>query len=145
MATINQVKHTLDHVPANSRLSYTLPLGMYFNQPGSKGLQPMASAINTAIKHAVLDLGLDKKGLTPNLVSSHSLRAGGAMAIHLNQTSPITIQKMGQWSSTTWLDYIHVQLSCFGKGVSKKMSNANTFRNVAYCPAGNVRFSAGAA
>ena len=145
MATINQVKHTLDHVPANSQWSSTLPLGMYFKQPGSKGLQPMASAINIAIKQAVVELGLDKKGLTPNLVTSHSLRAGGAMAMHLNGVSSITIQKMGQWSSTTLLDYIHVQLSCFRKGVSKKMSQAHTFRNVAYRPAGNVRFSAGAA
>jgi len=145
VATINCVKHTLDHLPANSQWSANLPLGMYFKHPGSKGLQPMASAINTAIKQAVVDLGLDKKGLTPDLVSSHSLRAGGAMAMHLNGVSPITIQKMGRWSSTTWLDYIHVQLSCFGKGVSKKMSNAHTFRNVVYRPAGNVRFSAGAA
>ena len=62
VATINRVKHTLDHVPANSRWSFSLPLGVYFKQPGTKGLQPMASAINTAIKQAVVELGLDKKG-----------------------------------------------------------------------------------
>ena len=66
---------------------------MYLKKEGGKGMQQMASVINTAIKRAVVDLGLDKKGLTPNLVSSHSLRASGAMAMHLNGVSSITIQK----------------------------------------------------
>lgn len=145
VATINWVKQKLDNAPSNSQWLSTLTLGMYFKQPSSKGLQPMASAINWAIKHAVVELGLDKKGLTPNLISSHSLQAGGAMAMHLNGISSITIQKMGHWSSTTWLDYIHIQLSCFGKGVSKKMSHAHTFRNLAYCPAGNICFAVRAA
>ena len=100
-AIIRRVKHTLEHVPSKLRKSYDLPLGMYFKKEDGKGMQPMASAINSAIKRAVVDLGLDKKGLTPNLVSSHSLRAGGAMAMHLNGVSSITIQKMGRWSITT--------------------------------------------
>ena len=47
------------------------------------------------IKAAVIAMGLDKKGFPPNSISSHSLHAGGAMAMHLNGIPRDTIHKQG--------------------------------------------------
>jgi hypothetical protein len=48
------------------------------------------------IKTAVSLLGLDKKGFPLEAVSSYSLRAGGAMAMHLNDTDRDKIRKQGR-------------------------------------------------
>jgi hypothetical protein len=74
------------------------------------------------VKSAVRSLGLDKKGFPPEAVSSHSLRAGGAMAMHLNHIDRDTIRKQGRWSSDTFLMYIHEQIAAFSAGLSSKMS-----------------------
>jgi hypothetical protein len=78
--------------------------------------------MNTMIKSAVRSLHLDKKGFPPEAVSSHSLRAGGAMAMHLNHIDRDTIRKQGRWSSDTFLMYIHEQIAAFSAGLSSKMS-----------------------
>ncbi|MEM7495147.1 MAG: hypothetical protein AAF471_03230 [Myxococcota bacterium] len=77
--------------------------------------------INDAIKQAVVTLNLEHRGITPDLVSSHSLRAGGAMALHLSGASADTIKKQGRWSGDTYQQYIHNQLSAFQTGLSTKM------------------------
>jgi hypothetical protein len=87
--------------------------------------------INHTLKQAGASIGLYKLGYTEGDVSSHSLRAGGAMAMHLNNIDPSTIQKMGRWKSNTFLMYIHEQISAFATGVSLKMSNAIPFRHIA--------------
>ena len=46
--------------------------------------------IGMAIKIAVVSTGLDKKGITPNDVGTHSLRAGGVMVLKLNNVSGTT-------------------------------------------------------
>ena len=90
-----------------------------------------ASHINTTLKQAAGEIGLYKLGYSEGDVSSHSLRAGGAMAMHLNGIDPNTIQKMGRWKSNTFLMYIHEQISAFATGVSLKMSNAIPSRHIA--------------
>jgi len=87
--------------------------------------------VNTALKQAGADIGLYELGYSEGDVSSHSLRAGGAMAMHLNGIDPNTIQKMGRWKSRTFLMYIHEQISAFATGVSIKMSNHIPFRHIA--------------
>ena len=87
--------------------------------------------INAALKKAAGDINLYNLGYTASDVSSHSLRAGGAMAMHLNGIDPNTIQKMGRWKSRTFLMYIHEQISAFATGVSLKMSNSIPFRHIA--------------
>jgi hypothetical protein len=80
--------------------------------------------INKMIKTAAVSLllGLDKKGLPPEAVSSHSIRArgGGAMAMHLNNIDRNKIRKQGHWSSDTFLMYIHEQISAFSAGLASK-------------------------
>jgi len=80
--------------------------------------------MNTAVKQGVKNLGLQQFGLHPDHVGSHSLRAGGAMAMHLAGVDHNTIKKMGRWSSDTWLMYIHEQIAALTAGVSKRMTQS---------------------
>ena len=73
---------------------------------------------------------LISKGYTLNRVSSHSLRAGGAMAMKLSGASDSTIMWVGRWLSLTYLTYIHLQIGALTAGVAWKMSMAFTFQNV---------------
>ena len=65
-------------------------------------------------------------------VGNHSLKAGGAMARHLNQVDHNTIKKMGRWSSDTSLMYIPEQIAAFSSGISTQMSNPIVFQNIAF-------------
>lgn len=83
------------------------------------------------IRESVKDLQLHKNGISPHLVGAHSLRAGGAMALKLNGAADTTIKKMGRWSSLTFLQYIHNQISHLANDISKKMSTKLPFLNIA--------------
>jgi hypothetical protein len=99
--------------------------------PITKEARPLQSGdINKLIKNAVVLLGLDKKGFPPESVSSHSLRAGGAMAMHLNGIDRDKIRKQGRWSSDTFLMYIHEQISAFSIGLALKMSTEIGWHNI---------------
>jgi hypothetical protein len=88
--------------------------------------------INTTLKTAVQQMGLHKFGFTKDNVSSHSLRAGGAMAMKLNGVDTITIKKHGRWSSNTFLDYIQEQIGALTAGVATKMSRYIPFFNITH-------------
>ena len=45
--------------------------------------------------------------------------------------SDTTIKKMGQWSSLTFLQYIHNQIAHLSKGVAQQMSRPLPFLNIA--------------
>jgi hypothetical protein len=93
-----------------------------------------ARQINSTLKEAANVIGLYKLGYTRDDISSHSLHAGGAMAMYLNGVPTTTIQKQGRWKSNTFLMYIHEQISAFAAGVSIKMSQAVPFRQIAGPP-----------
>jgi integrase len=102
-----------------------------YYSPTAKCPRPLQSSdINTMIKSAVRALQLDKKGFPPESVSSHSLRAGGAMAMHLNNIDRDKIRKQGRWSSDTFLMYIHEQISAFSAGISARMSQSIGWFNI---------------
>jgi hypothetical protein len=86
--------------------------------------------MTNAIRRAVTTLGLARNGLSASLVGSHSLRAGGAMAMYLNGVSHNTIKKMGRWKSDTFLMYIHEQISALSADVATKMSTPILFHNI---------------
>ena len=90
-----------------------------------------AHNINCLLKQAAGEIGLYTRGYEPSDISSHSLRAGGAMALHLNGADAQTIQKLGRWKSTTFLQYIHEQISAFSAGLSTKMSTDIPFAHMA--------------
>ena len=88
-----------------------------------------AADIRTALRRAVTSLRLDRQGIRAADVGSHSLRAGGAMAMKLNGCDLITIMKMGRWSSLTFLTYIHNQVAHLSANISHRMANAVPFFN----------------
>ena len=83
------------------------------------------------VRQSAADLNLHEKGIDPDLIGSHSLRAGGAMALKLHNYADTTIQKLGRWSSATWLQYIHNQIAHLSKGVAKQMSEDLPWVNIA--------------
>ena len=127
LALIRRVKHIQSHTSDPSTC-----IGTYFSSRAHKGRIVGPTDINTAVKQAVTDLGLARNGLLASHVGSHSLRAGGAMAMHLNHISHDTIKKMGRWSSDTFLMYIHEQIAVFSKNVSTKMSRPLEFHNIQF-------------
>ncbi len=70
------------------------------------------------------------RGYTLNRISSHSLRAGGAMAMKLSGASDSTIMQVGRWSSLTYLIYIHSQIGALTAGLSRLMATQVRFQNM---------------
>lgn len=126
---VRAVARRVHHIMTHSKSNSSPIISTYFDKKGvGKPLQ--SNHINHAIKNAVKALSLDKKGFPPRSVSSHSLRAGGAMAMHLNDVPRDTIRKMGRWSSDTFLMYIHEQISALSNGLSKTMSTEIGWHNI---------------
>ena len=67
-------------------------------------------AIVSLVKQEAKDLKLGQREIDPDLLSSHSLRAGGAMALKLQHYAVTLIQKLRWWTSTACLQYLHTQL-----------------------------------
>ena len=121
-----RVHHILHHAGPPTAPIY------YFHHPMYTTWRAVtADTINKYLRSAAGAIDLYNLGYTTKDVSSHSLRAGGAMAMHLNGVDAITIRKMGRWKSDTFLMYIHEQISAFATGVSLKMSNRIPFRHIA--------------
>jgi hypothetical protein len=118
-----RVSHILAHTS-----DLDTPLSAYFSN-GTLG-QILSANINRVVKDAVRALHLHLSGFSADLVSSHSLRAGGAMAMKLNGEDRDTIRKQGRWSSDTFLMYIHEQIAAFSTGISNRMSRNIPFVNL---------------
>jgi hypothetical protein len=43
------------------------------------------------------------------------------MALHLNDVGKDLIKHLDQWSSSTWLTYIHAEISSLTAGLSERM------------------------
>ena len=125
-ALARRVHYIMDH----PECSDTDIISTYYSTRTRTARPLQAGDINTLIKSAVSLLGLDKKGFPPDAISSHSLRAGGAMAMHLNNIDRDKIRKQGRWSSDTFLMYIHEQISAFSTGLATKMSTEIGWHNI---------------
>jgi hypothetical protein len=90
-----------------------------------------SKSIIKMVRDAAKDLQLNEFAIDPDLLGSHSLRAGGAMALKLHGYDDTTIMKMGRWTSLTFLQYIHNQIAHLSKDISKKMSEPLPFLNIA--------------
>jgi hypothetical protein len=86
--------------------------------------------IGIAVQWGAIYDGLLLRGYTLNRISSHSLRAGGAMALKLSGASDSTIMRVGRWTLLMYLPYIHTQIGALSAGLAWKMSAAFTFQNV---------------
>ncbi len=97
---------------------------------GGRVSRVMDRDIGIAVRWGATSNQLTSRGYTLNRVSSHSLRAGGAMAMKLSGASDSRIMRVGRWLSLTYLTYIHSQIGALTAGVAWKMSTAFRFQNV---------------
>jgi hypothetical protein len=126
-ALIRRIKHITTHTPNSKTIINT-----YFESAVCRGKLMCATDINSALKAAVTHLDMKKHGFQVAQISSHSLQAGGAMALHLNNIPTHTIRKMGRWSSDTFLDYIHEQIAVFSAGLSTAMGKNIFVHNIGF-------------
>jgi hypothetical protein len=124
-ALIRQVKQILQYINDTSTIISTFS-SQWYSQSRELRVGCITRALQTAVQH----LRLDRQGIRPSNVSSHSLRAGEATAIDLNNIPDSTIQKMGRWSSNTFLICIHEQIAAFSRGVPKQMGLKVTFKSI---------------
>jgi len=66
------------------------------------GKHATAAMVRAEVRASVAELKLHKHGIKALHVGSHSLRAGGAMAMKLNGYNLITIMKAGRCTSLTF-------------------------------------------
>jgi integrase len=94
------------------------------------GTHISSAQITLAVRESVVLSGLLNSGYSVARVSAHSLRASGAMALRLDDVGEDLIKKLGRWSSSTWLTYIHAQISSLTAGLSERMFVHHVFYNV---------------
>ena len=118
------------HIRRNAPGDYLdLPLSTYFVNDVECHLRD--TDIREALKDAAVELGYPDRGIPKDRVDTHSLRAGGANALHLCGYSDREIQKMGRWMSDTFKEYISESLSTFSLGMSTAMKKDFQFVNIA--------------
>jgi integrase len=106
-------------MPPNTPLSYVSP-----------GTHVVATHIVRAVRAAAMQTNLAQHGYALKRVGAHSLRASGAMALKLNGYTAEDIMKIGRWTSTTFLTYIHSQIAALNHGIAARMSRRIAFHNV---------------
>lgn len=90
----------------------------------------LAGDITKAIEYVTAKTGLLLQGYILKRVSSHSLRASGAMALNMNGADDATIMRLGRWTSLTFMMYIHTQIAAFSAGWAERMSRPIRFDNM---------------
>ena len=116
------------HIQAHTK-SPTEKLSAYFVK--GKWLFLRDKDVSAGLKGASVKLDYEyKRGIPEEAIDTHSLRAGGANAPHLNCYYDREIQKMGRWTSDTFKEYIRENLSIFSDAMSKAMKTDFQFVNV---------------
>jgi len=83
------------------------------------------------VKKAVPLAGVETSGFLEDNIGSHSLQAGGAMAMYINGQDVMKIQQAGHWTSNTFMTYIHNQLDVVSKGLSQATLQPTPYLNMA--------------
>jgi len=91
----------------------------------------IVTAVRTAIKHSRVTKDYDPEG-----VGSHSLRAGGAMALFQSGADATTIMKLGRWTSTAFMSYLHEQVDVLSRGAANRMATEIAYVNLDVSDAG---------
>jgi len=84
-----------------------------------------------AIQEAILAMHQHSCHYDLACIGSHSLRAGGMVAMSLDDYSAVQIQHAGCWTSTTFLDYIHGQMDATTTSIAQAMTCPIPFLNMA--------------
>jgi hypothetical protein len=95
------------------------------------GLHVLASHITVLVHRAAIETNLVAQGYDLKRVSTHSLRASGAMALKLQGVDNLLIMKLGRWTGPTFLTYIHSQIGALNTGLATRMAVRVHFVSVA--------------
>ncbi len=95
----------------------------------SPGVHITAPHITTLITQAATNTNLVAQGYDLKRVSTHSLRASGAMVLKLQGVHDSLIMKIGRWMGLTFLTYIHSQIGAPNTGLATKMATRIHFIN----------------
>ena len=125
---VKALAHRVHHILSNGGTTEAL-ICSYMHDNEMQTIQ--SSSIIKMLRASASVLKLEKQNIDPDLIGAHSLRAGGAMALRLHGYDDTTIQKMGRWTSNTFLQYIHTQIAHLSKDISEKMSIPLPFLNIA--------------
>ena len=125
---VKALAHIVHHILSNGGTGETL-LCSYHQQESWHTID--AATMVAQVRQVGAKLKLHEQAIDPDLIGAHSLRAGGAMALKLHGYNDTTIMKMGRWTSLTFLQYIHNQISHLSKDIASKMSIELPFVNVA--------------
>jgi len=124
-ACTERVRHLLDHQATGDTLLCA------YKASNDKPFHHITSnQIVQAVCRAILTTGAFTQGFEDAKIGSHSLRAGGAMALYLQEYDATTIQKLGRWKSQVFLMYLHEQIGAFTAGVATAMATNTPFRNL---------------
>jgi hypothetical protein len=122
---INALARRVHHLHWLAPINPLLPIS--FLAPGT---HVASGGITLAVSKCVALPGLLNSRYNPTRVSAHLLRASRAMALRLNNVGEDHIKKLGRWSSSTWLTYIHSQILSLTVGLSERMTIHHVFYNV---------------
>jgi integrase len=96
----------------------------------SPGVHIASKQIVSTVREAARLTTLTAHGYDLKRIGAHSLRASGAMAMKLNGVDAETIKKVGRWTSSTFLIYIHSQIAALNAGLAQRMVRPIYFQNV---------------
>ena len=105
------------------------PIGTFRTQQG-QWAQVKPAQVTEGVRCAARLAGLASRGFDITRIGTHSLRAGGAVALKLAGYDETTIMKLGRWSSQTYLLYIRNQISATAEGLATGMAASLTYHNV---------------
>jgi hypothetical protein len=91
-----------------------------FRSEGGRKMQITSAQIRNALHIAATHDNLTAQGYTMSRIGQ--LAAGGAMHLKLAGYDNDIIQKLGRWSSNTYLHYIQSQIGQLTAGVAKRMA-----------------------
>ena len=81
----------------------------------------------TTVIRAIIRAASPKFGFAKANVRSHSLCAGGAMALLLVQVNTNTIHLFGRWQRNTMLHYLHTTTNYFTQGLATRIVQSSTY------------------
>ena len=118
------------HIRRHMAGDWNMELSATFDEDGTRR-DVTDKHIREGLKKAAILLNYpENRGIPVERVDTHSLRIGGANALHLQGYSDREIQKMGRWRGETFKEYVREQLSNFSEGMSRNMKKCMGFVNI---------------
>jgi integrase len=99
-------------------------------RPASHPLFKFGGSSSRAAFVAKLDAMLTVCDIPTSNIKTHSLRSGGATAYYQTGTDPLTIQKMGRWSSFCFTTYTWATTSHLQQAAARLASGLNSTTHV---------------